>query len=87
MARIDSTVKSQLRDLPKNTDDRFPWPLVELFVKEAESYNNGKPSEAPTTGYEWYWVDDMARLSGMGGWLEVDVANRRQGRFKFRCMS
>jgi hypothetical protein len=78
-----------LREKEKRTE-QFPWALVERWIKEQDKAVKWgrKPDDLVNTDkWTWYWVDDMANLSGIGGWLQVDVVNKQQGEFKFCAIS
>jgi hypothetical protein len=85
-----------LRGKKKEPGETFPWPLVERFVQAQDSGVKSmeefsffplpeKPE--PQAGYKWYWADDMAFLSGRGGLLEVNITEKKQGRFIRTCRS
>jgi hypothetical protein len=90
-----SDIISQLRSLPIKSGEHFPWPLVEHYVKEYKKnkseYNCEDYDQAhlplPRKGYEWYWVSSITKLSGMAGWLEVNVKTKKQGRFEMTRIS
>jgi hypothetical protein len=79
-----------LRNLTKEVNDTFPWLLVERHLQDADAREiTPSPLDevpVPQNGYKWYWISNRANLSGMSGWLEVDEANKRQGRFILVCM-
>jgi hypothetical protein len=71
--------------------NQFEWETVEECVKRfgpRKSPFGPLPDNLPDPlpGFEWHWVDDIAAMCGIGGWLEVDVENKRQGRFDFSAM-
>ena len=78
-----------LRNLPINEGEQFPWALVEKFATDETNKKRNvlKELPSPQDGYQWVWVSTMYALSGIGGWLEVDLPNKKQGRFWFCCMS
>jgi hypothetical protein len=72
----------------KEADERIAWPLVERQIKEMDSLSMSRlrSEDCPcpkdvTPGYQWYWVDNLFEAV----WLEVDLVNRRQGRFVMRA--
>jgi hypothetical protein len=71
----------------ENEGDSFAWPLVDWWSRHQDQAMSGQPETPPQEGFAWYWVDNMYNLAGIGGWLEVDLVNRKQGKFNFRCMS
>jgi hypothetical protein len=82
--------REKLSSLPKrNSGDQFPWELVDYFVTHDYVVGRGHPPRSlpdASDGFVWYWVDNVYNLGGVGGWLEVNVEKKLQGRFKFCLM-
>ena len=65
----------------------FTWDEVETSLEEKRSDWSKPPDIEPQEGFKWHWVDNIRCLSGVGGWVELDIPNKKQGRFYFCCMS